>query len=70
MTFDEIIPLMPPFQAVMNAVATILLSAGYYYIRSGNRAMHRNCMAVTLVISSVFLVSYLTSGTSRSPGRG
>ena len=60
MDIDELIRLMPPFQAVMNALATILLSVGYYFIRSGNRAMHGACMAVTLVISGVFLVSYVS----------
>ena len=60
MSFDDLIRLMPPFQAVMNALAIVLLSVGYYFIRSGNRAMHRNCMLVTLAVSSVFLVSYLS----------
>jgi uncharacterized membrane protein YozB (DUF420 family) len=60
MDFAELIPLMPPFQAVMNALATVLLSVGYYFIRSGNRSLHRICMSVTLVISSVFLVSYVS----------
>jgi uncharacterized membrane protein YozB (DUF420 family) len=44
----------------MNALATVLLSVGYYFIRSGNRSLHRICMSVTLVISSVFLVSYVS----------
>jgi uncharacterized membrane protein YozB (DUF420 family) len=57
---EAVIALMPPFQAVMNALAIALLSAGYYFIRTGNRAMHRNCMIVTLAVSSVFLVSYLS----------
>jgi len=60
MSFDDLIRLMPPFQAVMNALAIVLLSTGYYFIRSGNRAMHRNCMIVTLAVSSVFLVYYLS----------
>ena len=60
MSLDELIGLMPPFQAVLNALAFVLLSTGYYFIRSGNRAMHRKCMIVTLVVSSVFLVSYLS----------
>jgi len=60
MNLDDLIRLMPPFQAVMNALSVVLLSTGYYFIRSGNRAMHRNCMIVTLVVSSVFLVSYLS----------
>ena len=60
MTLDELIRYMPPFQAAANTIATVLLSAGYYFIRSGNRAMHRNCMVTALVVSAVFLVSYLT----------
>jgi len=60
MTFDELIRYMPPFQAAANTIATVLLSAGYYFIRSGNRGMHRNCMAAALLVSAVFLVSYLT----------
>ena len=60
MNFDDLIRLMPPFQAVMNAMAIVLLSAGYYFIRSGNRVMHRRCMIVTLIVSGVFLVSYLS----------
>jgi uncharacterized membrane protein YozB (DUF420 family) len=60
MTLEELIPLMPPFQATANTVATLVLSAGYYFIRKGNRRMHRNCMVTALVVSGVFLVSYLT----------
>ena len=60
MTLDEVIPLMPPFQAAANTIATVLLSAGYYFIRSGNRGMHRKCMVGALLVSAVFLVSYLT----------
>ena len=57
---DAVIALMPPFQAAMNALAIALLGAGFYFIRTGNRVMHRNCMIVTLAVSSVFLVSYVT----------
>lgn len=60
MTLDELIPLMPPFQAAANTIATVLLSAGYYFIRNGNRRLHRNCMVTALAVSAVFLVSYLT----------
>ena len=60
MPADELIALMPPFQAVLNTLTALLLSAGYGFIRAGNRVMHRNCMLVTLAVSSVFLVSYLS----------
>jgi putative membrane protein len=60
MNLADLIALMPPFQAIMNTAAIVLLSAGYYFVRTGNRAMHRNCMVVTLAVSTVFLVSYLS----------
>jgi len=60
MTLTELIPLMPPFQAILNSVAALLLGAGYYFIRSRQRVAHRNCMIATLLVSAVFLVSYLT----------
>ena len=60
MTLEDLIPYMPPFQAAANTIATVLLFAGYYFIRSGERGMHRNCMITALVVSAIFLVSYLT----------
>lgn len=60
MTLDEIIPYLPHFQASLNTGATLLLAFGYYFIRGAKRNLHRNCMVTALVISSVFMVSYLT----------
>ena len=60
MNLDNIIPYLPHFQAVLNSAAALLLGAGYHFIRNQNRELHRNCMVVALVISSVFMVSYLT----------
>lgn len=55
----EIIPWLPHFQAVLNTLATLLLCAGYRFIRSGRPAPHRLCMAAALAVSSLFMVSYL-----------
>jgi len=60
MTLDDIIPYLPHFQALLNTAATLLLATGYYYIRTAKPDLHRNCMATALVISSLFMVSYLT----------
>jgi len=60
MTLDEIIPYLPHFQALLNTTATLLLISGYYFIRGAKPDLHRNCMATALVISSLFMVSYLT----------
>lgn len=60
MTLDEIIPYLPHFQAILNTSAALLLGVGYYYIRNENRNSHRLCMATALVISTIFMASYLT----------
>ena len=60
MTIDGIIPYLPHFQALLNTAATLLLATGYYFIRNAKPDLHRACMAAALVISSLFMVSYLT----------
>ena len=60
MTLDEIIPYLPHFQAMLNTSAALFLGAGYYFIRTQNRNAHRNCMITALLISTVFMISYLT----------
>lgn len=60
MTLDEIIPYLPHFQALLNFAAAILLTMGYFFIRNSKRNLHRSCMAAALLISSVFMISYLT----------
>jgi len=60
MTLNDLIPYMPPFQAAANTLSIGFLGAGYYFIRNGNRRLHRNCMVAALLVSAVFLASYLT----------
>ena len=60
MTVDDIIPYLPHFQALLNTAATLLLATGYYFIRNSKPDLHRACMAAALLISSLFMVSYLT----------
>ena len=60
MTLDEVIPYLPHFQAILNSSAAIFLAAGYRFVRNKNRDAHRACMIVALIISSIFMISYLT----------
>lgn len=60
MTLDEIIPYLPHFQAALNTCAALLLSAGYYFIKTDNHHAHKKCMITALLISTVFMISYLT----------
>lgn len=46
--------------AALNALAAVLLVAGWVCIRRGHVKAHRAAMVAAFVVSSVFLVSYLT----------
>jgi uncharacterized membrane protein YozB (DUF420 family) len=49
----------PELNATLNAVCLVLLVAGYAAIRSGREPLHITCMVSALVVSTVFLASYL-----------
>jgi uncharacterized membrane protein YozB (DUF420 family) len=51
---------LPALNAVLNASAATLLAAGYRMIRSGRREAHRRMMLGAVVVSALFLASYLT----------
>lgn len=60
MTLNEIIPYMPHVQAALNATAAILLFTGYRYIKNNDQQAHKKCMIAALIVSTIFLASYLT----------
>lgn len=51
---------MPALNATLNGLASILLLAGFIFIKKGDRARHRLCMLGALGMSTLFLVSYVT----------
>jgi len=51
---------LPAVNAGLNSLATVLLAAGFVFIKRGNKLAHRNCMIAALVTSTVFLACYLT----------
>jgi putative membrane protein len=51
---------LPAVNACLNGTSAILLTAGYRFIRRGNRIAHRNCMVAAFATSTLFLVCYLT----------
>jgi uncharacterized membrane protein YozB (DUF420 family) len=67
-------PLLPHLNATLNATSAVLLFTGFYFIRKGRVAAHLRCMTAALVVSTVFLVSYLVyhaqHGSTRFAGQG
>jgi putative membrane protein len=50
---------LPALNATLNAIAFVFLLAGYLFIRRGQRDTHRLCMIAALVMSALFLTSYV-----------
>ena len=51
---------LPTLNAWLNSAACLLLILGYRAIKRGHRQRHRNFMVCALVVSALFLTSYLT----------
>ena len=51
--------MLPTANAVLNGTATALLILGFACIRRGKRIAHRNCMFAALIVSALFMLSYL-----------
>ena len=60
MTLEQIIPYLPHFQAILNTCAALLLARGYYFIKNKDQNAHQRCMIAALLVSTVFMISYLT----------
>jgi uncharacterized membrane protein YozB (DUF420 family) len=50
---------LPALNATLNAVSTALLITGYAFIRRGDRRRHKACMIAALIVSALFLTSYV-----------
>ena len=51
---------LAPLNAALNGCATILLLAGFIFIKNKRVKAHRACMISAMVVSTIFLASYLT----------
>ena len=50
---------LPALNATLNATSLVLLTAGWFLIKSGRRQAHKWCMIAALVVSAAFLTSYV-----------
>jgi uncharacterized membrane protein YozB (DUF420 family) len=50
---------LPALNATLNGISFLFLTAGYLFIRRGQREKHRACMIGALVVSALFLTSYV-----------
>ncbi len=47
------------FNAIINSLVTLLLIAGWMAVKKRNYVLHKKIMATAIVLSSLFLVSYI-----------
>lgn len=51
--------ILAPLNAVLNLISFVLLIAGYIAIKRGDKATHKRRMISALIVSGLFLISYL-----------
>ncbi|MBM3877074.1 MAG: DUF420 domain-containing protein [Verrucomicrobia bacterium] len=51
---------LPALNACLNGTSLVLLLCGWRFIKQGRKEAHRNCMLAALVVSTLFLASYVT----------
>jgi len=51
---------LAPLNSILNAIAAVLLMAGYVCIRTRRVRAHRACMVSAFAVSTAFFISYLT----------
>lgn len=56
MTLQDI----PALNATLNGLATVLITAGFVFIKTGRKEAHRRAMMSAAAVSAVFLVGYVT----------
>ena len=51
---------LPKLHATLNSLTAVALIFGFYFIRQRRLTAHRNAMLTAFVLSSLFLISYVT----------
>jgi|SRR5579859_303216 len=55
----SLVDVLPHVTAGLNALAGVLILIGFYQIKSGNRLAHKAVMTAAVVVSALFLATYL-----------
>ncbi|MEO5914972.1 MAG: DUF420 domain-containing protein [Luteolibacter sp.] len=60
---------LPPIHAGLNAVAAVVLLISLIFIKLGNVKMHRATMVLAMILSVLFLLSYVAYHMTNEPTR-
>lgn len=62
----QLLEIFPHLNAILNALSGVLLICGFYFIKRKEIPKHRACMMSAVVMSSIFLISYLVHHSIRT----
>jgi uncharacterized membrane protein YozB (DUF420 family) len=62
----ELLKIFPHLNASLNALSSVFLIAGFYFILRGEVKKHRACMLTACTVSALFLVSYISHHAVRT----
>ena len=51
---------IPAINATLNGTATLLLTAGFFFIKTGRKEAHRRTMTAACMVSVIFLIGYVS----------
>jgi putative membrane protein len=57
---DVDVTFLPKLHALLNSLTALALIAGFRFVKKGNVRYHRFAMATAIVLSTFFLISYVT----------
>ncbi|TRX22700.1 DUF420 domain-containing protein [Flavobacterium franklandianum] len=70
----EPLPFLPPIYATINGITALVLVAGVFAIKNGNRILHKRLMTSAIALSVAFLVMYvayhMTTDSTKFGGEG
>jgi uncharacterized membrane protein YozB (DUF420 family) len=62
----ELLKIFPHLNASLNALSSVFLIAGFYFILRGEVKKHRACMLTACTVSALFLISYISHHALRT----
>lgn len=62
----ELLGIFPHLNATLNALSSLFLMAGFYFIQKRRISTHRACMLTASILSAIFLISYVAHHALRT----
>lgn len=58
-TGDSWVRFLPHLNGIINTATSLILVAGFFFIRKGNKELHKTAMVSAFILGAIFLISYI-----------